>query len=83
MGVAYQLRNYAEDGNEDENENPEKTVIQKSKRRRRYEAVNLDVEPCRKRPKIVNSKMVPFTDEKRRLVLSELYTKSRHDDVEG
>ena len=48
MGIAYQLRNDAENGNEDENENPEGNVIQKGKRRRRYEAMNLDVEPYRK-----------------------------------
>lgn len=48
VGIAYQLRNDAEDGNEDENENPEGNVIQKGKRRRRYEAMNLDVEPYRK-----------------------------------
>ena len=45
VGIAYQLRNDAEDGNEDEDENPDKTVIQKGKQRRRYEAINLDLEP--------------------------------------
>ena len=49
VGIAYQLRDDPEDGNEDENENPEETVIQKGKRRRRYEAMNLDVEPYRKK----------------------------------
>ena len=51
VGIAYELRNDAEDGNEDENENPEETVIQKCKRRCRYEAMNLDVEPYRKKNK--------------------------------
>ena len=78
--IAYQLRNDAEDGNEDQNENPEETVIQKGKRRRRYKAMNLDVEPYRKKPKMVNSKMIQFTDE-RRLVVPESSTKSRHDDI--
>ena len=50
MGTAYQLRNDAEDGNEGENEKAEDTV-QKGKRRRRYEAMNLDVESYRKNPK--------------------------------
>ena len=78
--IAYQLRNDAEDGNEDQNENPDETVIQKGKRRRRYKAMNLDVEPYRKKPKMVNSKMIQFTDE-RRLVVPESSTKSRHDDI--
>ena len=80
VGIAYKLRNDAEDGNEDENENPEETVIQKGTRRCRYEAMNLDVEPYRKKTKMVNSKMIPFHDE-RKLILPELYRKSRHDDV--
>ena len=50
VGTAYQLRNDAEDGNEGENDNAEDTV-QKGKRRRRYEAMNLDVESYRKNPK--------------------------------
>ena len=49
VGIAYQLRNDAEDGNEDENKNSEETVIQKGKRRHRYEAMNLDVEPYGKK----------------------------------
>ena len=56
VGIAYQLRDDPEDGNEDENENPEETVIQKGKRRRRYEAMNLDVEPYRKKKKWLNLK---------------------------
>ena len=31
VDIAYQFRNDAEDGNEDENENPGETVIQKGK----------------------------------------------------
>ena len=68
MYIAYQLKNDTEDGNEDENENPEETAIQKSKRRRRYEAMNLNIESYRKKTKMVNSKMIPFTDEIRLVV---------------
>lgn len=48
--ITYQLRNDAEDENEGENKNAEETVIQKAKRWRRYEAMNLDVEPYRNPP---------------------------------
>ena len=51
VGIAYQLRNDAEGGHEDETENPEETVIQKGKWRRRYEAMYFDVEPYRKKNK--------------------------------
>ena len=51
LGIDYQLRNDSEGGNEDENENPEETVIQKGKRRCRYEARNLDVNHTEKNQK--------------------------------
>ena len=51
VGIAYQWRSDDEGGNEDENENSEEAGIQKGKRRRRYEAMNLDVGPYRKKKK--------------------------------
>ena len=51
VGIAYQWRSDDEGGNEDENENSEEAGIQKGKRRRRYEAMNLDVGPYRKKNK--------------------------------
>ena len=46
VGIAYQLINDAE-----RKENPEETVIQEGKWRRRYKTMNLDVEPYRKKNK--------------------------------
>ena len=75
VDIAYQFGNDAEDGNEDENENPGRLLFRKVNR---CETMNLDVEPYQKNPKMVNSKVIPFTDERRWV---ESYVKSRHDDV--
>ena len=54
--------------------------LNKRKRRRRYEEINLDIEPYYKKPKIKRFEMVPLNDP-RRLYVPQTLSKAKQKDT--